>query len=93
MEKKKIVREAVVLEYDPIRGVPQVVAQGKGFVAERIIAIAEENKIPIHEDPQLAQMLNMLSIGEDIPPELYRVVAEILVYVAETDKIASPRKG
>ncbi|MDR0293565.1 MAG: EscU/YscU/HrcU family type III secretion system export apparatus switch protein [Oscillospiraceae bacterium] len=84
--KKKIVREAVVLEYDPSRGVPQVVAQGKGYVAERILAIAEENKIPVHEDPELAHVLNMLNIGDDIPPELYHVVAQILIYVAEIDK-------
>ena len=88
MVKKKIVREAVVLEYDPLRGVPQVVAQGKGYVAERILEIAEENKIPIHENPELAHMLNMLQIGDEIPPELYHVVAQILLYVAEIDKKA-----
>jgi flagellar biosynthesis protein len=84
--KKTIVREAVVLEYDPSRGVPQVVAQGKGHVAERIIEIAEEHKVPIHENPELALMLNMLNIGDEIPPELYNVVAQILIYVAEVDK-------
>jgi flagellar biosynthesis protein len=88
MEKKQIVREAVVLEYDPSLGVPQVVAQGKGYVAERIVAIAEENKIPIHQDPDLAHMLNMLQIGDAIPPELYNVVAQILIFVAEIDKTA-----
>jgi flagellar biosynthesis protein len=88
-EKKKIVREAVVLEYDAARGVPQVVAQGKGYVAERIIAIAEENLIPVHEDPELAHLLNMLHVGDEIPPELYSVVAQILIYVAHVDKKAS----
>ena len=88
MEKKKIVREAVVLEYDSSRGVPHVVAQGKGYVAERIIEIAEENQVPIHEDPELAHMLNMLQMGDEIPPELYHVVAQILIYVAEIDKKA-----
>jgi flagellar biosynthesis protein len=87
-EKKKIVREAVVLEYDPSHGIPQVVAQGKGHVAERIIAIAEENQIPVHEDPELAHLLNMLKVGDAIPPELYSVVAQILVYVAKVDKKA-----
>jgi flagellar biosynthesis protein len=86
MKKKKIVREAVVLEYDPSRGVPEVVAQGRGHVAERIIEIAEESKIPIHENPELALMLNMLNIGDQIPPELYQVVAQVLIYVAEVDK-------
>jgi flagellar biosynthesis protein len=85
-KRKKIVREAVVLEYDPSRGVPQVVAQGKGHVAERILEIAEEHKIPVHEDPELALMLNMLNIGDQIPPELYQVVAQVLIYVAEVDK-------
>ena len=86
MNKKKIVREAVVLEYDPSRGVPQVVAHGKGFVAERIIEIARESKVPLHEDAELAHILNMLNIGDEIPPELYNVVAQILIYVAEIDK-------
>jgi len=86
MKKKKIVREAVVLEYDPSRSAPHVVAQGKGHVAERIIEIAEEHKIPIQENPELTHMLNMLNIGDQIPPELYSVVAQILIYVAEIDK-------
>ncbi|MDR1692802.1 MAG: EscU/YscU/HrcU family type III secretion system export apparatus switch protein [Oscillospiraceae bacterium] len=85
-KKKTVVREAVVLEYDPNRGVPSVVAQGKGHVAERIISIAKEHNVPIHEDPELASLLNMLHIGEEIPPELYQVVAQILIYVGEIDK-------
>jgi flagellar biosynthesis protein len=86
--KKKIIREAVVLEYDPNRGVPHIVAQGKGYVAERIIELAEENKIPVHEDPNLAHVLNTLNLGDEIPPELYNVVAQILLYVAGLDKRA-----
>ena len=86
MKKKKIVREAVVLEYDSSRGVPQVVAQGKGHVAERIIALAEEHQVPVHIDPELAHMLNMLQIGDEIPPELYHVVAQVLIYIAGIDK-------
>ena len=84
--KKTVAREAVVLEYDPNHGVPQVVAQGSGFVAERIISSAIEHNIPIHEDPELAHTLNALRIGDDIPPELYRVVAQILLYVAKIDQ-------
>lgn len=91
MEKKKIIREAVVLEYNPAAGVPRVVAQGKGQVAERIIEIAEENKIPVHEDPGLAHALNLLHIGDEIPAELYNVVAQVLIYVAEIDKKALAR--
>ena len=86
--KKKIVREAAVLEYDPERGVPSVVAQGRGYVAENIIAAAKEHNIPIHEDPELARALNMLRIGEEIPSELYHIVAQILIYVAEIDQKA-----
>ncbi len=85
MEKKKTL-EAVALEYDPGRGVPSVVAQGKGFVAEKIVEAAREHSVPVHEDPELASLLNMLHIGEEIPPELYQVVAQILIYVGEIDK-------
>ncbi len=61
--------------------VPKVVAKGSGRIAEMIIQIAEENNIPIRDDPYLVEALSKLDLYEDIPPELYRAVAEILVFV------------
>jgi flagellar biosynthetic protein FlhB len=61
---------------------PRVLAKGAGYVAQRIREIAEENQIPIVEDKPLAKGLHkMVEIGDYIPAELYRAVAEVLAYV------------
>ena len=88
-EEKKKVKQAVALEYDPNDLAPKIVATGRGKVAERIIEEAKENDVPIHEDEKLAGTLSKLDIGEYIPPELYEVVAEILVFVDNMEKIQS----
>ena len=87
MADKTPPREAVALEYNEHQTAPRVVASGKGVVAENIIAKARENAIPIYEDPDLAHTLNMLRIGDDIPVELYDVVARILVFVGDMDHL------
>ncbi|AOZ96308.1 flagellar biosynthesis protein [Butyrivibrio sp. INlla18] len=92
MENKKN-KTAVALGYDPNEdGAPKVIASGKGALAEKIIEKAKENKIPVHEDDKLADTLSRLEIGEMIPPELYEVVAEILVFVDAMDKIKAKDK-
>lgn len=87
MEEKKKPKTAIALEYDPEDAAPKIIATGKGIVAERIIETAKEADVPIHEDSKLADTLSRLEIGEMIPPELYEVVAEILVFVDAMDKI------
>lgn len=82
-EKKK----AVALVYDPVDKAPQVVASGQGIIAERIIEKAEESQVPTYVDKGLADTLLKLEVGDYIPPELYGVVAEILVFVDKMDKI------
>jgi flagellar biosynthetic protein FlhB len=74
---------AVALKFDAAQmAAPTVVAKGAGPVAERIKAIARENEVPIIEDKPLAQALHkMVEIGDLIPVELYRAVAEVLAYV------------
>lgn len=75
-------KKAVALRYDPkIDRAPVVVAKGKGEIAEEIIKIAKENRIPVVEDEVLVEALIGLDLHEEIPPELYEAVAEILVYV------------
>ena len=92
-ENKKI-KTAVALGYDPNEdGAPRVIASGKGALAEKIIEQAQENKIPVHEDDKLAETLSRLEIGEMIPPELYEVVAEILVFVDAMDRIKAKDKS
>lgn len=85
--KEPKVKQAIALQYDPKDSAPTVVATGKGVLAERIIERAKDSKIPIHEDDKLADTLSRLQIGDMIPPELYEVVAEILVFVDSCDKI------
>ena len=89
MEKKenKKPKQAIALEYDPSEEAPKVIASGRGYLAERIIERAKEAEIPVHKDDKLADTLSRLEIGGMIPPELYEVVAEILVFVDAMDKI------
>ena len=82
-------KQAIALEYDPSQDAPKVVASGRGLLAERILEKAKEANVPIHKDTKLADTLSRLEIGEMIPPELYEVVAEILVFVDAMDKIKS----
>ena len=92
-DENKKVKTAVALAYDPNEdGAPKVIASGKGALAEKIIEQAKDNKIPVHEDDKLAETLSRLEIGEMIPPELYEVVAEILVFVDAMDKIKAKDK-
>lgn len=90
MEKEKEknkVKQAIALEYDPSDEAPRVVATGRGLLAEKIIEKAKESDVPIHRDDKLADTLSRLQIGEMIPPELYEVVAEILIFVDSMDKL------
>ncbi len=87
MEEKKKIKQAIALEYNPDEEAPKVIATGRGALAERIIEKAKESDVPIHRDDKLADTLSRLEIGDMIPPELYEVVAEILVFVDSMDKI------
>lgn len=82
-------KQAIALEYDPSDEAPRVVASGKGYLAEKIIEKAKESDVPVHRDDKLADTLSRLEIGDMIPPELYEVVAEILVFVDAMDKLKS----
>lgn len=80
-------KKAVAIQYAPGENAPTVIAKGKGIVAERIMGKAEEAALPIYRDEKLAEELTKLDIGDYIPPELYTVVAEILVFVTDLDKM------
>lgn len=80
-------RTAVALEYEPGEQAPKVIASGQGYVADKIISTAEEADVPVHKDEKLAKSLSILDVGEYIPPELYSVVAEVLIYVDGMEKI------
>jgi flagellar biosynthesis protein len=92
MEENKKPKQAVALEYDPNDVAPRVIASGQGFIAEKIIEKAEEENIPVHKDEKLAKTLSKLEVGDAIPPELYEIVAEVLVFVDAMDKIKGKMK-
>ena len=71
---------AVALHYDRT-GAPRVIAKGRGSLGEKIIEIARANRIPIEENEVLAGALSHVELGDEIPAELYRAVAEVLVFV------------
>ena len=73
-------RLAVALHYDKT-GAPRVVAKGKGTVGEKIIELAREHDIPIEENEVLAGALSHVEIGDEIPPDRYKAVAEVLIFV------------
>jgi flagellar biosynthesis protein len=70
---------AIALHYDGIHA-PTVIAKGSGETAREILAIAEKHKIPLHEDPELAQLLSSLDLSQEIPENLYRAVAQIIAF-------------
>ena len=86
-EKDGKLKQAIALEYDPSDAAPRVIASGRGILAEKIIEKARESDVPVHRDDKLSDTLSRLDIGDMIPPELYEVVAEILVFVDSMDKI------
>ncbi|MGP4059811.1 EscU/YscU/HrcU family type III secretion system export apparatus switch protein [Halobacillus litoralis] len=80
-------KEAIALSYQSEQeSAPQVTAKGKGYVAENILAKAEENQIPVQEDATLVELLSELNINEQIPEELYHVVAEVFAFIYKADK-------
>lgn len=74
-------RRAAALSYKQGYYAPVVVARGKGVVAEAIIACAHEAGIYVHESPELVKLLMQVDNDQFIPPELYRAVAEVLVWL------------
>lgn len=75
-------KSVAALRYDQMRDqAPKVVAKGRGKMADRIIAMARENNVPLVEDRNLVQMLEALDLNTEIPTELYQAVAEVLVFV------------
>lgn len=82
-------KTAVAIAYEPGDVAPKILASGKGVVAEKIIETAKENNVPFYQDHKLADTLSRLEIGDAIPPELYDVVAEILVFVDDMDRLKS----
>lgn len=70
---------AVALRYDG-KGAPRITAKGAGLTADQILAIAEQHGIPLQAEPELVKMLAQIPLGDEIPGELYRAVAQVLAF-------------
>ncbi|EHM09575.1 uncharacterized protein, cytoplasmic domain of flagellar protein FhlB like protein [Thermanaerovibrio velox DSM 12556] len=83
-------RKAAALRYDEDRdAAPVLVASGRGHLAEKILELAREARVPIVEDAALVSALLALEVGDEIPPELYGAVAKVLAFVMEMERRAS----
>ncbi|MCG7875967.1 MAG: EscU/YscU/HrcU family type III secretion system export apparatus switch protein [Candidatus Thiodiazotropha taylori] len=70
---------AIALKYDG-ENAPRLTAKGRGELADRILALADEHAIPLHEDAELAALLAQIPLGDEIPESLYRAVAEVIAF-------------
>ena len=80
------IKKAVALKYDERDNSPSILAKGKGYIADKIVQAGNNKGIYIHKDRELLNSLMKLEIGQEIPPELYEVVAEIIAFVYRLDK-------
>jgi flagellar biosynthesis protein len=82
MVKRKEIQKAAALQYRPgVDRAPRVIAKGERKVAEKIIAVARKHHIGIHHDPDLLEALSGLDLFQEIPEDLYVVVAELLAFM------------
>ncbi len=85
MDRKQ--KKAVALKYQPGKDrAPRVSAKGSGRVAEKILEIAKEHDIPVKDDADLVEVLAKLDIEQEIPADVYVVVAELLAFVYDLNK-------
>ena len=85
-------KRATALRYEGADA-PKVIATGNDLVAEKIIEAAREAGIPLREDPALAEALSTLELEQDIPPELYKAVAEALAWAYSLSKRMPGQRG
>lgn len=80
-------KQAVALSYNEKKNnAPKLVAKGSGFIAEQILETAKQHAVPVYQNKTVTGMLMAVEIDREVPPELYKIVAEILSYVYRIDK-------
>lgn len=94
-KKMPDMKKAVAMAYGADDGAPRVVAKGAGISAEAIISLARESGVYVHSSPELVRLLMQVNLDDEIPPELYRAVAEILAWMYAVDQkmLSSQEKG
>ncbi|WP_295163287.1 EscU/YscU/HrcU family type III secretion system export apparatus switch protein [Selenomonas sp. F0473] len=87
-------QKAVAVRYDVTKDrAPRITAKGRSLVADRILAEAKKNGIPVYQNKSLVNMLMALEIDREIPPELYRTIAEVLAHVYRIDRHMGDRRS
>lgn len=86
-------KRAVAMAYAAEDGAPRVLAKGGGVTAEAIISVARESGVYVHQSPDLVNLLMQVDLDREIPPELYRAVAEILAWLYGLDQKKSAQDG
>jgi len=87
MKKNKTKTSAVSLQYNQgCDRAPKLTAKGQGWLAEKIIARAQEQNIPIKKDKDLMELLEKIDVGQEIPETLYKIIAELLAWVYHLNK-------
>lgn len=93
-KRAEVPKMAAAIRYEAATNdAPRLTAKGKGVAAEKIIELARRHDIPIREDKALVQILSRLDIDQQIPPELYRAVAEILAFVYSANEQYREKQG
>ncbi|MES2534922.1 MAG: EscU/YscU/HrcU family type III secretion system export apparatus switch protein [Pseudomonadota bacterium] len=90
MQPNKPPQHAVALAYQAGDAAPKVVARGRGLIAEEIIARAREHGVFVHESKELVALLMQVELDQDIPPALYRAVAELLAWLYHIEAAQQP---
>ena len=86
----KELRNAVALTYQANGRAPKVVASGKGLVAEQIIELAKKNGVYVHESKEMVALLMNVELDQEIPENLYRIVAELLAWLYKIEALKQP---
>ena len=87
-------KKAVALRYDPVEDrAPVLIAKGRGYLAEKIIELAQHHGVYVHQDRDLVELLMDVELAETIPPQLYQVVSRVLAMVYRVNKDLAHRRG
>lgn len=81
--------KAVALKYDEVSKMPQVLCSGLGEIARQIVRLAEQHDIPLHEDPELTELLAKIPPGAQVSKECLEAVAAVLCFLYAVEKEAA----
>jgi flagellar biosynthesis protein len=83
----KKLKKAAAIKYEKGYDVPIVTAAGIGYIADKILQKAEESKVAIVQNDELANLLLNVDVGSEIPIELYDAIAKVIAYVMDIDAL------